>query len=181
MQVHLSRYKINWENANLTPSVLQRRSQKSIMWQPERNLEPPSRPLTLSRWPNPFEWTTACKRWVVFSNWWNTQSSTSSSVITWLQDLHLPKGEDPTKRSRRRNARSTIQWERGRKWGSPGLGEVQEITTADARLVVPTDGTPVGLDYEMVPLPAHGMPAPPFKIKNWRSKSFEDKNQHLLP
>jgi len=73
----------------LTPRVLHRRSQKSIIWQPERNLEPPSLPLTRRRCPYPLPWTTPCKRWVVFSNWWYTQSSTSSVVVTWLQDLHL--------------------------------------------------------------------------------------------
>lgn len=47
---------------------------------------------------------------------------------------------------------------------------MQEITAADAGLVVSADGTPVGLDYEMVPLPAHRMPAPPFKIQEFKIK-----------
>lgn len=63
---------------------------------------------------------------------------------------------------------------------APGLGEVQEIAAADAGLVVSADGAPVGLDYEMVPLPAHRMPAPPFEKSRIEDQDRERiENQHL--
>lgn len=57
--------------------------------EPVKTLEPPSLPLTKSRWPNPLEWTTPWSRWVLSSNWEYTQSSISSVVITVSHPLHL--------------------------------------------------------------------------------------------